>query len=77
MERGGGQKWGCMASASRCVCLWRACMRLWSPRTCRLSAAGGGSQLSGELRERGREGRPGERRASGRRGLEPALAHSK
>lgn len=54
-------KWGCVASASRCitshsprrcVCLWRACMRLWSPRTCRLSAAGCGSQLSGELRER-------------------------
>ena len=34
-----------------CVCARRACI-LWSPRTCRLSAAGCGSQLSGELRER-------------------------
>lgn len=39
-------------AAAMCVCLWRACMYLWSPRTCRLSAAGCGSQLSGELRER-------------------------
>lgn len=34
------------------LCLCRVCMHLWSPRTCRLSAAGCGSQLSGELRER-------------------------
>lgn len=54
------KKCGRMASGSRCiiathrrdvyVCGGRA--GLWSPRTCRLSAAGCGSQLSGELRER-------------------------
>lgn len=38
-------------SLQRCVCGGFACF--WSPRTCRLAAAGCGSQLSGELRERG------------------------
>lgn len=54
----GGKKWvhgvriqmHCSRLLQRRVCGGLVC--LWSPRTCRLAAAGCGSQLSGELTER-------------------------
>lgn len=58
------------------VCLCSGGVGPPSCRTGRLSAAGCGSQLSGGAQGKG-QGRPGERRASGRQGLEPGLAHSK